>query len=267
MFDLTRLADDAGRLIAQFRRENVPIHCIANSADEGFTTRVLDAVGSIVTTTHDPRELATMIDDCSALMIQMGPTNDMRESGIASAVEHAQKSRKPWVLDTLLAHRSPFRTEFLRSQLAHRPTIVRAAPEDITATLIKRNASPIDFAKRFNTVAICCRSDIGIHDGMRSLVLPYGASGFQNIRMLGSARSAICAAMSVLEPDAFKAAAAALAITETASSVAAKAAGGPGSFSIFFLDALSFIDAQAISTYLSACSAESDAAAQVAETN
>lgn len=132
----------------------MPIHCIANSADEGFTTRVLDAVGSIVTTTHDPRELATMIDDCSALMIQMGPTNNMREGGIASAVEHAQKSRKPWVLDTLLAHRSPFRTEFLRSQLAHRPTIVRAAPEDITATLIKRNASPIDFAKRFNTVAI-----------------------------------------------------------------------------------------------------------------
>ncbi len=198
-----------------------------------------------------------MVDDCSALMIQMGPTNDMREGGIATAVEHAQRARKPWILDTLLAHRSLFRTEFLRSQLVHRPTIVRAAPEDIAATLIKRNASPVDFAKRFNTVAICCLGNIGIYDGMRSLELPYGATGFQNIRMLGSARSAICAAISVLEPDAFKAAAAALAITETASSIAAKAAGGPGSFSIFFLDAISFIDAEAIATYLSGSEAES----------
>lgn len=257
LFDKNQLAEDAGRLITQYRLQRVPIHCIANSADEGFTTRVLDALGSIVTTTHDPRELAAMVDDCSALMIQMGPTNDMRESGIATAVEHAQKSRKPWILDTLLAHRSPFRTEFLRNQMAHRPTIVRAAPEDIVATLLKRHASPVDFAKRYNTVAVCCLANIGIHDGIRSLELPYGASGFQNIRMLGSARSAVCAAISVLEADAFKAAAAALAITETASSVAAKAAGGPGSFSIFFLDALSFIDAEAIATYLSGGAAES----------
>jgi hydroxyethylthiazole kinase len=256
--NFSQLADDAGRLLSQYRREDIPIHCIASSADESFTTRIFDAIGSIVSVTHDPREVSSIVQYCRALLVQMGPSNDMRESGIASAIEEIQKHRKPWVLDTLLASRSPFRTELLRTQLSHKPGIVRTTPEDMSAMMLKRQTTHVDFAVRFQTTTVSCAKDIFITDGIRTTQFAYGAPLARNFRMLSSARSALCTAMAVLERDAFKAACAALAITETAASVAADTADGPGSFSIAFLDALSFIEADAIAVYLQAPSTESE---------
>lgn len=254
--NFTELADNAGQLLSQYRREDIPVHCIASSADESFTTRIFDAIGSIATVTHDPREVSSIVQYCRALLVQMGPSNDMRESGIASAIEEIHKQRKPWVLDTLLASRSPFRTELLRTQLSHKPSIVRTTPEDMAAMMLKRQTTHVDFSLRFQTTTVSCDKDICITDGIRNAQFAYGAPLARNFRMLSSARSALCAAMSVLERDTFKAASAAIAITETAASVAADTAVGPGSFSIAFLDALSFIAEDEIAQYLKGPSTE-----------
>ncbi len=250
MQDFTELADNAGQLLSQYRRDNIPIHCISSSADESFTTRIFDAIGSIVSVTHDPREVSSIVQYCRALLVQMGPSNEMRESGIATAIEEIHKQRKPWILDTLLASRSPFRIELLRTQLSHKPGIVRTAPEDMAAMMLKRQTTHVDFALRFHTTAVSCDKDIFITDGIRNAQFAYGAPQARNFRMLSSARSALCTAMAVLERDAFKAASAAVAITETAASVAADTADGPGSFSISFLDALSFVNKDEIAAYL-----------------
>jgi hydroxyethylthiazole kinase len=243
---IVEVAEYAGEALRQFRLAGKPIHCIASSADESFTLRILDAVGSVATTTHDAREIDSFMSTAAALVVQLGSTNDMRENGIATAIEEARANRIPWVLDTSFAGRSPFRSELVRTQMSHRPSIVRSSAADLAALMTRNSASPAEFATRFRTVSIGCSSEIQVSDGVRHFRIAYGAPNMLNQRMLASARSVLCAAMASIEKDFFKAAVAGLAVTETAASVAADTAIGPGTFSILFLDALASIDQQHI---------------------
>jgi hydroxyethylthiazole kinase len=246
MQSMEQLAEHAGHLLTQFRNVETPLHCIAGSVDESFTCRILDAIGCTATMTHDPREVADFVANSGALLVQLGSTNDMRESGIATAIAEAKRHRKPWVLDTIFAGRSQFRSELVKSQLTHKPAIVRSSSEDIAALMLKKTATYVDFAARHQTVSVCSGRLNRVSDGVRSMDIPAGTTHFRNARNLANARSAMCAAMMTVERDAYVAAVSALAIVETAALVATKASEGPGSFSIFFLDALSFVTAEDI---------------------
>ena len=252
MKSIEDIARDAGRLIERFRAEDKSIHCIASSAEESFTLRVLDAIGTTVTLTHDPREVADFLSTSDALLVQLGATNDMRDGGILTAIDEVHKHHKPWVLDTMFVRRSVFRAELVRTQIARRPTIVRSHPGDLAALMARKTVSPAQIATRFETVAVSSRAGNIVSDGVRTLSIAEGAPGMRNVRMLNSARAALCTAMVSVEIDAFSAAVGGLAAVETAAAIAGDNAQGPGTFSACFLDALASIGTDDVSARLSA---------------
>ncbi len=252
MKTIADIAERSGQMLDQFRTERKAIHCIASSAEEGFTLRVLDAIGATVTMTHDPREVADFISTSDALLVQLGATSEMRESGILTAIDEVHKHHKPWVLDSMFLRRSVFRAELVRDQLSRRPAIVRSAPGDLAALMARNTVNPAQIAKRFETVAVSSHDINLVSDGVRTLSITHGAPDMRNVRMLNSARAALCAAMTSIELDAFAAAVAGLAAVETAAAVARDASRGPGTFSIAFLDALSSVSTPEMASRLAA---------------
>jgi hydroxyethylthiazole kinase len=245
------IAHHTGQLLDGYRSGNKTIHCIASSAEESFTLRILDAIGATVTMTHDPREVADFISTSDVLLVQLGATSEMRESGILTAIDEARRHQKPWVLDTMFVRRSVFRAELARAQIARRPAIVRSTSGDLATLMARNTVSPAQIATRYNTVAVGSDPDNLVSDGVRTLSIEHCAPSMRNVRMLNSARAALCAAMASIEIDAFHAAVAGLATVETAAGIAKEKALGPGTFSIAFLDALASIGSQDIASNLS----------------
>jgi hydroxyethylthiazole kinase len=227
--------DIAAQTLATLRARRPRVHCLTNTVAAAFTANVLLAAGAIPSMTISPEEVGSFVRGADALLVNLGTLDAERRAAVGGAVDAAEAAGRPWVLDPVLVDRSPPRAAFAADLVRRKPDILRANASE-TKTLFGE-----DFVRAARdhgfVIAATGRADT-VTDGRRTVELASGHPLMDRVTAMGCAVSALVAACRAVEPDAFVAGVAALAIAGEAGRLAGAAAAGPGSFAVAFLDAL-----------------------------
>lgn len=232
----------AAEIAGKIRCDAPRIHCLTNTVAEPLTANALLAIGAVPSMTSHGPELSEFVSGAQGLLVNLGtPTATSAEcrqlaAGIASDLN------TPWVLDPVMVDRSNARRDEAVNLLALRPTMVRGNQEEMNAL----DGPLADFSGVTATTGeadrIVQRDTVAhVHGGSPMLT---------QVTATGCALSAVIAAFSACHTNAFEACAAACASYAAAGAEAASKAGGPGSFSVALLDALSTISLPMLNTWM-----------------
>jgi len=231
-------------ILARLRTRAPRIHCITNAVAQNFTANVLLAAGCIPSMTLSPEEIGAFVAGAQGLLVNLGTFDAERREATEIAAGTAMQKRLPWVLDPVFIERSPPRTAFARELIGRSPAAVRLNHAEFSAlgggTMTRENAIGYARAKR-TVVALSGETDL-ITDGERVVAVANGHALMAKVTAMGCAGSAILSACLAVEPDAFRAAVAALVIMGVAGELAGEKSEGPGSFAVAILDALHNLD-------------------------
>ena len=159
----------------------------------------------------------------------------------------ANRQGIPWVLDPVFVDRSKPRAAFAKALLGKKPRAVRLNAAEFAA-LAGGKAEDINdaaltrFAKAKRTVIGLTGAKDFIRDGERLATIANGDPLMARVTAMGCVATALVGAALAVEPDAWKAMAAALIAVGVAGEVAAERSRGPGSFAMEILDAVHALD-------------------------
>jgi hydroxyethylthiazole kinase len=242
------VAQAAPDLLARLRARAPRIHCITNAVAQNFTANVLLAAGCVPSMTLSGEEIGAFVAGAQGLLVNLGTFDAERRQATTIAVEAAVQRKLPWVLDPVFVDRAPQRAAFARDLIGQQPTVVRLNHAEF-ATLaggVSSRDQAMAYARANGVVvALSGETDL-VTDGNRAAAIANGHPLMAKVTAMGCAGSAVLAACLAVEPDAFRAAGAALAIMGVAGELAAEQSEGPGSFAIAIVDALHNLDGRAL---------------------
>jgi hydroxyethylthiazole kinase len=152
------------------------------------------------------------------------------------------------VLDPVFVDRAAPRAAFARNLIGRRPTVVRLNHAEFAALAgcAPSREQAMAYARANGVViALSGETDL-VTDGHRVAAIANGHPLMVKVTAMGCAGSAVLAACLAVEPDAFLAAGAALAIMGVAGEIAGDHSAGPGSFAVAIVDALHSLDGPAL---------------------
>ena len=241
-------APEAAALLARLRAKSPRVHCITNAVAQAFTANALLAFGAVPSMTLAAEEIGAFVERSDALLINLGTFDRERREATSIAIDAAARKGLPWVLDPVFVDRAPQRAQYARDLIGLAPAALRLNAAEFTALAGHEPSAEAVAAyarDRDVTVGLSGQTDL-ITDGARTVLVGNGHSLMAKVTAMGCAASALVAACLAVEPDAFRATAAALLMTGVAGEVAAVRAQGPGSFAIAMLDALYNLDEKSL---------------------
>jgi hydroxyethylthiazole kinase len=244
-FDLSSIAAD---VLERIRARRPRVHCITNAVAQTFTANMLLAAGAVPSMTIARKEVRAFAARADALLVNLGTFDPERQQASLAAVAVANKGGIPWVLDPVFIERSPPRAAFAKKLLARKPRALRLNAAEFAALSGIKDSKAADgvalapFAKARKTVVGLTGAQDLIHDGERLATVANGDPLMARVTAMGCVASALVAAALAVEPDAWKATAAALTIIGVAGEIGAARARGPGSFVPEILDAVYGLD-------------------------
>ena len=234
----------AAALLDRLRTQRPRVHCITNAVAQNFTANVLLAAGCVPSMTLSAEEIAAFVAPAQALLVNLGTFDRERRAATGIAVDTARQGNVPWVLDPVFIDRSAARALFARELVARAPKAIRLNRAEFSALADgepSREALAA-YAREQKTVLALSGETDWIADGERLASIANGHALMAKVTAMGCAGSALVAAALAVEPDAWRASAAALIIIGVAGEVAAARAAGPGSFAVAIVDALYNLD-------------------------
>jgi len=247
--DLPIIAAD---VLDRIRARRPRVHCITNAVAQNFTANMLLAAGAVPSMTIALKEVRAFAARADALLINLGTFDPERQKASLAAVAVANRNNIPWLLDPVFIDRSPPRAAFAKKLLALKPRALRLNRAEFGALAGGKNAGEADDAalakfagSRRMVVGLTGELDL-VHDGGRLVSIANGDPLMARVTAMGCVASALACACLAVEPDAWKAVAAALIIIGTAGEMAAARAHGPGSFVSEILDAVYALDRGAL---------------------
>jgi len=234
------VAESAAALVERLRAHGPRVHCITNDVAQNFTANVLLAAGCLPSMTLSREEIAAFVDKANALLVNLGTFDAERRAASQAAVVTAAGSDVPWVLDPVFIDRSPARAKFARTLLVRAPRVVRLNHAEFSVlTGTEPTPEMVAAAARAHdlVIALSGATDV-VSDGERTVVIANGHPLMAKVTAMGCAASALIAACLAVEPDPWRASAAALTAVGVAGEVAAAKADGPGTFAVAVIDAL-----------------------------
>jgi hydroxyethylthiazole kinase len=238
------VAESAAALVERLRARGPRVHCITNDVAQNFTANMLLAAGCVPSMTLSREEIAAFVAKADALLVNLGTFDAGRRAASEAAVVTAAGASVPWVLDPVFIDRSPARAVFARTLLARAPRVVRLNHAEFAAlTGTAPSPEAVADAARANglVIALSGATDL-VSDGARTAVVANGHPLMAKVTAMGCAVSALIAACLAVEPDPWRASAAALMAMGVAGEVAAAKADGPGTFAVAIIDALYRLD-------------------------
>jgi hydroxyethylthiazole kinase len=232
--------DRAAGLLEALRERRTRVHAITNAAAQGLTANLLLAAGGTPSLTVAPDEITAFAARADALLVNLGTLDADRRAAIPWAVATVRAQGKPWVLDPVFVDASPTRLDLARLCVAGGPCAVRCNGSEFAA-LAGEEASPdavMAYAAARRTVVALTGAVDWVSDGERFVAIENGDPLMALVTAMGCAATALIAALTAIEEDAFVATACGLLLSGIAGEVAGEAACGPGSFAPAFLDAL-----------------------------
>ena len=238
----------AAALLDRLRTRGPRVHCITNAVAQNFTANALLAAGCLPSMTLSSEEIAPFVVRSGALLVNLGTFDRERRNATEIAVETASQDNVPWVLDPVFVDRAPPRLAFARELVTQAPKVVRLNHAEFTALAggEPARAAVVAYAReRKIVVGLSGETDL-VTDGERGAMIGNGHPLMAKVTAMGCAASALVAACLAVEPDAWRATAAALLIIGVAGELAAAKSDGPGSFAVAIIDALYNLDGAVI---------------------
>jgi hydroxyethylthiazole kinase len=250
--EITDLPAAVADVLERIRARRPRVHCITNAVAQNFTANMLLAAGAVPSMTIAPKEVRAFATRADAVLVNLGTFDPERQKASLAAIAVANRRGTPWLLDPVFIDRSPPRAAFAKKLLARRPRALRLNRAEFSAlaggktTDKTGDAALAKFAKTRRTVVGLTGEHDFVHDGARLAVILNGDALMARVTAMGCVASALACACLAVEPDAWKAVAAALVIIGVAGEMAAERAHGPGSFVSEILDAVYALDRDAI---------------------
>jgi hydroxyethylthiazole kinase len=243
-FSRKDLPQIAATLLDRLRARNPRVHCITNAVAQNFTANMLLAVACVPSMTLSPEEIGPFVAGANALLVNLGTLDHQRREATVVAVETATRGNVPWVLDPVFIDRSTARTAFARALIASAPKVVRLNAAEFSALSGSEptRETLAAYARDKKTVIGLSGATDLVSDGERLATIANGHALMATVTAMGCAASALVAACLGVEPDVWRATAAALTMIGVAGELAAEKAEGPGSFAVAIIDALHNLD-------------------------
>jgi hydroxyethylthiazole kinase len=238
------VAQDAAALLDRLRAGEPRVHCITNAVAQNFTANALLAAGAVPSMTLSADEIGAFVARSGALLVNLGTFDRERRKATERAVEVARHDNIPWVLDPVFVERAPPRAVFANILIARGPSVVRLNRAEFVALAggePTKSALAAYAHENALTIGLSGETDM-VTDGERIATIGNGHPLMAKITAMGCAASALVAACLAVEPDAWRATAAALTIVGVAGEMAAAKSEGPGSFAVAIIDALHNLD-------------------------
>jgi len=231
------------------------VHNITNYVVMNTTANALLAAGASPVMAHAHPEMKDMVRIAGALVVNVGTLDEYWVESMRLAIEQAELSHKPWILDPVGAGATPYRNTVLNELITNfHPSVVRGnASEIMSLAQTSVNTKGVDSTHHADEAigtavalnklsgAIICISgatDHIIHQG-RAASLKNGDPLMAKITGMGCTATALTGAFCAASPDElFEATVAAMAVMGVAGEKAAQLAKGPGSLQMHFLDVL-----------------------------
>ncbi|MBB1197481.1 hydroxyethylthiazole kinase [Curtobacterium flaccumfaciens] len=232
------------------------VQCITNTVVQNVTANVLLALGASPAMVDVPTEAGPFARVADALLVNTGTPHAEPRVAALEAVHAARDAGAPWVLDPVAVGSLPVRTALARDLLALRPTVLRGNASEVLAllgdsaggrgvdsTVGTEDARVASVAasdgRLVAAVAVSGAVDLLVAPGIGVVRVANGTDLLTRITGGGCALGAVVAAFTSVAPeDAGAAAVAATAVHTIAAELAARDAGGPGTFQPLFLDRL-----------------------------
>ncbi|WP_416264765.1 hydroxyethylthiazole kinase [Curtobacterium flaccumfaciens pv. flaccumfaciens] len=249
-------AHRTAELLEAVRARAPLVQCITNTVVQNVTANVLLALGASPAMVDVPTEAGPFARVADALLVNTGTPHAEPRVAALEAVHAARDAGTPWVLDPVAVGSLPVRTALARDLLALHPTVLRGNASEVLALLgdsaggrgvdstvgteDARVASVTASDGRLvAAVAVSGAVDLLVAPGIGVVRVANGTDLLTRITGGGCALGAVVAAFTSVAPeDAGAAAVAATAVHTIAAELAARDAGGPGTFQPMFLDRL-----------------------------
>lgn len=246
-------------------RERAPlVHSITNLVVINLNANVLLAAGASPVMAHAHEEVADMVAIAQSLVVNIGTLDPYWVRSMELALQAAAARGIPTVLDPVGAGATPYRNQAIERLLdAASPTVIRGNGSEIMSSAggavrtrgVDSSAGAGDaleaarqLARRTSgTVCVSGATDHVIDAQGRWSRLANGHAWMTRITGIGCSATALVGAFCAVQPDAWRATTAAMALLGVAGEIAAEraqAAGqGVGSMQALLLDALQLLDA------------------------
>jgi hydroxyethylthiazole kinase len=238
------IAAAAADILSRIRERAPRVHCITNVVAQNFSANMLLAAGAIPSMTIAIDEVGEFVARADALLINLGTFDAERRAAAPVAIDVIARRERPWLLDPVFVERSPPRTQFAKSLLAKRPSVVRLnRPEFVALAGSEPDGAALGrFTESHKaTIGLTGATDVVIGAG-RQASIENGDPLMAKVTAMGCAGGALVGACLGVESDTWLATVAGLLILGVAGEIAAKKASGPGSFAAGILDAVYALD-------------------------
>lgn len=250
--------EDCALLLDRLRERTPLVQAITNSVVTNVTANVLLALGASPAMVDVPAEAGAFAAIADGVLINLGTPHEEQRRAMHEAAEAARTSGVPWVLDPVAVGFLPVRTSLAADLLAVGPTIIRGNASEILALagvgaggrgvdasdgVEAASEAASELALRTGAVVAVSGPVDHLTDGRRWTRVGTGTPLLTRVTGGGCALGAVMAAFASLTDDALLAATAATTTYTIAAQRAAASSGGPGSFAVAFLDALSTLTA------------------------
>jgi len=249
-------AHRTAELLEAVRARAPLVQCITNTVVQNVTANVLLALGASPAMVDVATEAGPFARVADALLVNTGTPHAEPRVAALEAVHAARDAGTPWVLDPVAVGSLSVRTALARDLLALHPTVLRGNASEVLAllgdsaggrgvdsTVGTEDARVASVAasdgRLVAAVAVSGAVDLLVAPGIGVVRVANGTDLLTRITGGGCALGAVVAAFTSVAPeDAGAAAVAATAVHTIAAELAARDAGGPGTFQPLFLDRL-----------------------------
>ncbi|WP_065964360.1 hydroxyethylthiazole kinase [Curtobacterium sp. UCD-KPL2560] len=249
-------AHRTAELLEAVRARAPLVQCITNTVVQNVTANVLLALGASAAMVDVPTEAGPFARVADALLVNTGTPHAEPRVASVEAATAAVDAGTPWVLDPVAVGSLPVRTALARELLALRPTVLRGNASEVLAVLgasaggrgVDSTVGPDDAlaaavaasdGRSVGALAVSGPVDLLVAPGTGTVRVANGTELLTRITGGGCALGAVVAAFTAVAPDDPGAAAVAATVVHTvAAELAARDAGGPGTFQPLFLDRL-----------------------------
>lgn len=257
-------AEDIWSDIAAVRQRSPLVHNITNLVVMNFNANVLLAAGASPVMAHAHEEVRDMVGIAHALVLNIGTLDPYWVQSMTLALAAAAERGIPSVLDPVGAGATPYRNQTLENLLAiAAPTVIRGNASEImslagstvktrgvdsssTATRAAQGAAMTLVKRTGSTVCVSGEIDHVFDDQSRWTRLFNGHAWMARITGVGCSATSLIGAFCAVQPDAWRATTAAMALLGVAGEIAAEktqAQGlGVGSMAVKLLDELQLLD-------------------------
>jgi hydroxyethylthiazole kinase len=266
-----QMPDWPARLLAtreRLRKRAPLVHCLTNQVTVNFVANALLAAGASPAMTDHPEEAAGLSSAADAVLINLGTPNAASLEAMRRASQAASAADKPWVLDPVGAAALPLRRTVSLELMTHRPTVIRGNASEVMALAeagtrgrgvdtqhetqdaltaaagLLTEAEGVAISGQIDR--LLGRSDAGT--APETIHLDGGSAWQPRVTGTGCALGALIAAYLAVADTPLDAMVIAHAHAAAAAEQAERAARGPGSFAMAWLDALDNVD---LATFLS----------------